>query len=221
MWSGNRTQGNRKMFARVLTVGALLAAIAVPASVAQAQTAGSIVRVEEDWAIVLNEPNDGISSPQFHTVMSPTGDLNSLYAQVTWNYRESPDFAPGGLELQMRNGEVLAQNKIGREDQFSTWAETIRWTQTMETNGVNLNFSIKDGQSITWGPFGYGEGLHVSESGGPLNLNTYSPDVSVQNACITYGSNRVNALVLMEVRYYSQTGLVKTDGMRVVYVIGQ
>ena len=201
-------------FPRAAVVVALLVFLLVPGKIAlsQDQGAGSepVIRVEEDWGLVLNEPDDAVGSPQFHTVMSPVANLDSVYAQVLWNYREVPDFIAGGLELQMWDGEQLLENKSGREDPLSRLVEVIRWTQVLEVRAEGLRFSIQDGQSVSWGSFG--PGLHVMVPGGPADLNGYSPDLSVQNACITYGANRVSALAIGCVRYYGQSGgLIATD----------
>lgn len=208
MWLVHEEGLPSHVFPRVAVIVALLAFLLVPSKIARSQDQGAgsepVVRVEEDWGLVLNEPDDAVASPQFHTVMSPVANLDSVYAQVLWNYREVPDFVAGGLELQMWNGEQLLQNKSGREDPLSRSAEVIRWTQVLEVTGEGLSFSIQDGQSVSWGSFG--PELHLMVSEGRSDLNGYSPDVSVQNACITYGANRVSVLAIGCVRYYGQSG---------------
>ena len=88
-----------------LAAGALVFAFS-SVSTAPAQDGGvgpfftePVVRVEEDWMLVLNEPDGNVDSPQFHTVMSPFSDASSFFAQVLWNYRETPDFVTGGVQL--------------------------------------------------------------------------------------------------------------------------
>ena len=54
-------------------VACLLAAIAVPLAVAQGINLdeGTVVmRVEEDWEAVLNDPGQDLTAPQFHTTVS-------------------------------------------------------------------------------------------------------------------------------------------------------
>jgi hypothetical protein len=190
-----------------LIVGVLLVAI-VFASTAQA--AGPVVRVEEDWTLVLNEPDDNVDSPQFHTVMSPFTHLDSYYAQVVWNYREIPDFVAGGLQLQSWNGETQIRTRSVGDSQLSTSAETITWTQSLETNGIVLLFQILNGESATWGVFG--KDMNIDAEAYLPDLENYSPKVSVANSCITYGSNRVNVLMITEIRRYSADGeLVSVD----------
>ncbi|MBI4717927.1 MAG: hypothetical protein HY763_09005 [Planctomycetes bacterium] len=178
------------------------------------------IRVEEDWKLVLNEPDGGIDSPQFHTVMSPYTDLDSYYAQVTWNYRETPDFLSGGLQLQSWNGESQLNRRSIAKSQLSTTAETITWTQSLTIAGALLSFDILNGNSTTWGTFG--RDMTIALDASLSFLGDYSPDVSAANACVTYGSNRVDLFVLTEVRWYGADGsLVAVDSTpRVVYELG-
>ena len=169
-----------------------------------------ILRVEEDWEVVLNEPGSAVNAPQFHTLMSPLGNIDSVYAQVTWNYREIPDAAAGGAQIQAWNGEHVFQMKDRVSNQLSTVAETISWTQRLETNGSLLRFRVVNGQSVTWGAFG-GSEWNVEGTANLADLNGYSTDVSATNAGITYGSNRIDSLIIKEVRYYGASGLISTD----------
>ena len=77
---------SRVALAAIAVTSALL--FAVPPQASEGQPTQSVLRVEEDWKLVLLEPDGLQNAPQFHSVMSPSGDLDSLYAQVTWNYRE-------------------------------------------------------------------------------------------------------------------------------------
>jgi hypothetical protein len=179
-----------------------------------------IIHVEEDWMLVLNEPDGNVDSPQFDTVMSPFQDVDSFFAQVLWNYRETPDFTSGGVQLQSYEGERLIRRKSMEFGQLSTTAETITWTQGLITDGVTLSFEVTNGQSITWGAFG--KDMSISSDANLPDLSAYSPDVSAQQSCITYGSNRVNEMVITQVRYYGATGLLGVDNTpRVVFQLDQ
>ena len=206
-------------------LGGLPAAVAVvcavmylaPATPGLGQDAEQVLRVEEDWELVLNEPGNRVNAPQFHTIMSPVSDTESVYAQVTWNYREVPDAAPGGVQIQAWSGDQVLQIKDRVSDQFSTVAETVSWTQRLETNGSLLLFRVLNGSSTTWGSFG-GSEWNVEGHTDIPNLNSYSPGVSTSGAAITYGSNRVDSLILKQVRYYGVNGLISTDSVeRVVF----
>ncbi len=173
-----------------------------------------VMRVEEDWEVVLNEPDLDVEAPQFHTVCSPFGNLDSVYLQAYWNYREQPDFLAGGMQLAAWLGDYCVDVTTCQENPLSTAAETITWTTAMETNGSCLRFKILNGSSQTWGSFGEHEIHlhHFSESVAIPHLNGYSTDLSVSNSWISYGANRVNLLRIKEVRSYDADGnLISRD----------
>lgn len=177
-----------------------------------------VMKIEEDWECVLIEPEESVDAPQFHTVISPYSHADSYYLQVRWNHREESDFYSGGLQLEVWDGETSLGNRAFREDPFSTVAETVTWTQVMRTTGSSLIFVIKDGISSTWGNFG-GSETRLAGTVTVPTLNDYSPDVSVENSWISYGSNRVQLLRIVEVRAYDADGnlLFKDSNSRVVY----
>ena len=195
----------------MISTGLSLLAVLCPTPSVLSEEAGyeAVTRVEEDWELVLNEPDDAMTSPQFHTVMSPLSDIDTSYAQVLWNYREVPDFAAGGLQLQGWSGEAMVNSKTVRITPLSTSAETIRWTQVLEIVEGELFFDIINGQSTTWGYFG--KDMRLQQAGHVPDLNAYNTQVSVSNSCITYGSNRVTQLKIKEVRLYGWHGLIYTD----------
>lgn len=212
--------------ALALTVGALFFAVSAVSSapadggVNAASFDEPVIRVEEDWMLVLNEPNDNIDSPQFATLMSPYADVDSFYAQVLWNYRETPEFTAGGVQLQSYEGDTLVRRRSIEKGRLSTTAETITWTQSLETDGNVLSFEVSDGESDTWGTFG--KDMRISSNANLSDLSDYSPEVSAQQSCITYGSNRVNQMVIAKVRYYGASGLLGVDNTpRVVFELSQ
>jgi hypothetical protein len=175
-----------------------------------------VSRVEEDWQLVLNEPGTEVNSPQFHTVMSPRCHLLGPYAQVSWNYRELDDFAPGGLQVQAWDEEDSLAFVDAGVDTLSTDAETVTWTQRLHCHAGVLEFRVLNGHSSSWGDFG-GDAMTVRLDREVPNLNQYSADVSRANSWITYGENRVDSLVIREVRRYKADGtLVARDTTPVV-----
>ena len=129
---------------RALGVGGLATSALLlvwSANGARSQVAPSVVRVEEDWMLVLNEPNGVVDSPQYHTVMSPFSDFEESYAQVLWNYRETPEFRRGGVQMQGYYGETLTASRSLEFAQLNTYAETIRWTQSLSTDGTAVKRS--------------------------------------------------------------------------------
>lgn len=194
----------------VLGLGALVSLLAIsPLLFADEPT--DVMRVEEDWEVVLNEPGESVDAPQFHTIISPYASLESFHLQVCWNYRELPEFAAGGMQLVAWLSDWSVGRKTCRESRLSTAAETITWTSAIETNGSVLTFEVVDGQSTTWGSFG---GPESSLSGDVHlhHLNGYSTDLSVTKSWISHGANRVNLLRITEVRRYDAEGnLISRD----------
>jgi len=181
-----------------------------------------VMRVEEDWEAVLNEPGSAIDAPQFHTVLSPYSHLDAYYLQVSWNYRDQYDFQAGGMQLTAWWGEFPEGKKSYREDKLSTTAETVTWTQSMQITGTMLTLGIDRGSSTTWGTFG-GSELQLSGQVGVANLNSYTTDTSVANSWITYGANRVDLLRITEVRRYDANGnlLSRDTTPKFVYQLSQ
>jgi hypothetical protein len=187
----------------------------VPSAGASDDPQPDVVRVEEDWSLQLNVPGDEVDAPQFFTVMSPLNQLNSAYAQFLWNYRELPEFVSGGLQVQGWLDEEDVDIREAADGSLSQDAETVTWTQRMETNGSLVKFRVVQGQSPTWGAFG-GQSTEVVVAEAMPNLNQYSPQASKSNSGVSYGSNRVSLLVIQEVRRYSVDGLVSRDTQPVV-----
>lgn len=177
-----------------------------------------VIRIEEDWKLVLNEPNDVAEAPQFYTTMSPSDSLDWYYALVIWNYREFPEYVPGGLQLQSWLGDTRLRRRSVGDALLSTAAETITWTQVLRTDGIELTFEVTDGDSLTWGEFG--RDMSIIEYAFLPDLSGYTTSQSVENACITYGANRVDLLVITEVRKYGPHGLISVDSDPIVVYEG-
>jgi len=215
-----RTLSGSRGLLRYRTAAALAAVAFMVAgtSVYSYDATPDVLRVEEDWELVLDAPSGAIDVPQLMTVMSPKADLSDLYGMVTWNYREVPNFQAGGLQLQSWADDLFLYSKNFREGEFSTTGETITWTQSLNVASNILTLQIKNGQSVTWGSFG-GTQMQLSELILVNNLNAYSPETSVNNSAVTFGGYRVVKLRIKEVRYYdANNNLISTDGTsRVVH----
>lgn len=210
----NRTRLQRscRLFgAGAVAAGSVLLFPGSPANRSVADGPLPVVRVEEDWRLVLNEPDDGVDSPQFHTVMAPSAALDTVFATVLWNYREvMEDFEPGGVQLLSVYGEDILRKRSVEFRQLSTSAETITWSQALQTDGTTLSFEVFNGLSATWGTFG--RDMRIDESTELPDLDSYTVKASMQNSCITYGTNRVDRLSITEVRFYGPDGeLIAVD----------
>jgi hypothetical protein len=186
-----------------------------------AEGESTIVRIEEDWTLNVTSPVQGIVAPQLMTVISPRGDTNSIYAVLTINHRDLPEFAGGGLQLQIWNNKSAEKYTNFSNDAMLNYMEaeeTVTWTQTMKIEDGKLIFAILNGHSQTWGQFGGTEDLQASVPTSLTNLNGYSPAVSIKNSGISYAANRVRALTINKVRWITATGQVYEDSnTKVIY----
>ena len=201
---------------------AVLAGIACVFSWAAASTLAAntdIVRVEEKWELVVKQPDTTTVSPQVTCIISPHGHADGLFAAFNLNHKSYPTWVPGGLQLQLWNGDApIAGYNFPHDELLNTSDEVVRWTQSMELVGTQLKFEILRGHSTTWGDFG-GQGYLRAYVESPVqDLNNYSSDISVANSGISYAANRVTSLKLLRVRAYNRNGdLAEDSTVKVVY----
>ena len=192
--------------------------VLVGAQVAAGQSP-TIVRVEEDWELVVADPDPGTDAPQASFVISPLDPPYSwFYAAFEVNHRTQPSYQPGGMQVQVWLGHwLLAHREASATALLGTPGETIRWTTAMYLSEGRLVFEVMGGTSTTWGSFGTGD-LRVALPDVVANLNGYSPSVSLGNSGIGFAANRVGSAVLRQVRRTTATGQVLTDDTpRVLY----
>ncbi len=197
--------------------------LAMWAGVALAQDDVTVVRVEEDWEMVVGTPASDMEAPQAICTISPLGNIDTYRATFEINHHTIPDFAAGGLQFEIWNGGVALHNRrIPNQALLNTPDEVITWTQSMEIVDGSLYFEISNGVSTTWGEFGrqgfFRSSVEIGGDVGLNNLNAYSPDVSVANSEVGYASNRVTSLILKSVRAYDSDGVVyESENERVVH----
>jgi hypothetical protein len=178
---------------------------------AQGPGPGLFDTVEEDWSVVVANPDPLGVGPQITTCMKPGSDASSPFVAFDMNYREYPVFSPGGMQLQVwSSGQVLSTSTQGSA-LFNTTGETVTWTQRMSLSGNSISYDIDNGQSTTWGKFGQGSLLSVSFPTTLGSLNGYDPDKSASASGVTWESNFVTSLTLVQVRYYANGQLLWTD----------
>jgi hypothetical protein len=176
------------------------------------ETTPTVVRVEEDWELLVTTPDGDSNSPQISCVVSPVGNVESLHAVFELNHQSQPSYQGGGMQLQVWDDETLVESRnFPTDESMDSADETVSWTQTMEANEGHVTFEVVNGHSTTWGEFG-GQGyLNYSAASSLSNLNGYSPDVSVANSSVGFAGNRVKHLTLVRVRYVLATGEVYED----------
>jgi hypothetical protein len=176
----------------------------------------TVVRVEEDWELVISQPNPQVASPQVATQMKR--DPNSLrFYNLHLNACDLPSLSLGGMQLQVWRDTTNLANKTGANNAIlSTPNEVITWTQYLKQDGGQLKFGISAAASDTWGDF---SGLEVTAPTLNISLDSYSADYSVKNSGVTFGANRVTFFKLVQVRKYYSDGSPPTidSTERVVY----
>lgn len=195
----------------------ILHAVLPAAAVAQADL--NIVRVEEDWELVVADADPALAAPQVTCSISPSGGIDGVHAAIELNYRSQPSFAAGGLQLQVWNGDqLIVARSYTNNSPLANASEQIRWTQSLTLTGSNVVFEVINGSSTTWGVFG-GQGYLKATIQSTLpNLNGYHPNVSVEQSGVAYAGNRVQSLTLKEVRLITASGTILRDSTpRVVH----
>jgi hypothetical protein len=194
----------------LIALALLLALVAAPWSgrtAADTDPGATVNRVEEDWVLVIKDPNAAVASPQVSTQMAASPSA-ARFVNFHLNNGEVPDYTQGGLQLQVWNGtthEAVANNDTRAIMQTS--GETVSWTQYLSRESGSLVFGISKASSQTWGDF---SGLSVAVAGSPL-LDGYSANYSQQNSGVTFGANRVASLTIVQTRVYYSDGTVQTD----------
>lgn len=188
--------------------------LVILAAASQAQLSSSMAdpdAIEEDWVLVIANPNPLEVGPQITTVMSPVADASAPRIAFDLNYREFPSFSPGGMQVQVwSNGEVggIAGQGGGL---FSTANEVVTWTQQMSISNGTLLYDVGRGQSTTWGNFGQGDNLHVSVPTNLTSMAAYQPQVSANRSGASWQANHVSTLTLKQVRYLANGQIIWTD----------
>lgn len=205
---------NRRFVMRWLMAGVFPVLLLFAVSPALADS--PIVRVEEDWEMVLLTPDPNSVGPQVVCAISPVGDLNSVYATFEINHGSYPKFSGGGLNLQVWNGDShVSTQTFPNASVLTKSGETVSWTQSMEVQNGQVVFEIVNGHSATWGDFGGQGNLKATVICSVSDLNGYSPDVSMASSGVTFASNRVASLTLKSIR------AVRADGTTVSITVNQ
>jgi hypothetical protein len=149
----------RRRLAVVTSVAALTLLSAASA------LAVDVVHVEEDWQLVLGQPDSPTVGPQVATTMTPFNDLNDTFFTFEINHRSAPYWTPGGLTIHRWCGDWRLDS-LDRTDRtvMTTDNETVKWTQSLDVQNGVLTFQVKNGTSSTWGNFGYSNHFKLQTS---------------------------------------------------------
>lgn len=189
----------RRLPGRVALWACLAAAIPAVA------TAADVVRVEEDWQLVVNQPDADLNGPQVTCIISPAS-VDLAYCAFDLNYNTQPNYSPGGLQMHLWNpDQPIVVGSFPVTGTMQQANETVTWTQSMSVGQGVFSFAVKNGQSTTWGSFdNSGEPLLAATTA--TDLNSYDPNVSLTNSGVCFASNLVTSLTLTAVRWYAADG---------------
>jgi hypothetical protein len=209
------------MFARLpsarrglLTALAAAAILFVPPQ-GQARIGGSIVRIEQDWVLVVSSPDANRCSPQLFFQLYPESG-GDYCCQLLMNYSDQPTFAAGGIQIQVWQNNAVLDGQDNNPNQAVLQAanETVTFTLVMEIKGSQLHFSATNVSSTSWGDVSK---LSVGVPYTPDAFQTYTTDDTIAKSGILLGSNRVTSLTLNQVRLIDRSGTTTTELPRVVY----
>jgi hypothetical protein len=205
---GGRTMTcNMRTFIR-MGLAVLLGGAGVVASAPARAESSKVISVEEHWELQLSHPDEANSAPQTTMVMSPTGDISGTHFLFTLNHSTAPDYQPGGMQVQVWDGEELATHKLGNVTAaLQNSDEWVHWTQRISLHDGNLTFQVVDGQSETWPTFG-GDDLSISVPSSLTALNSYRPSVSLGESQVGFAENRVTSLTLKKLVWVTEDGVV-------------
>ncbi len=201
----------------------LLPALVLPAMILALGSGNSwgqtIVRVEEDWEMVVATPDTPTEAPQITCVISPRQSLDGKVAILELNHHTMTTYLAGGIQLQLWQGRTpLVENNYPNNTALNIPGETVTWTQNMWLSGGMLTVEVTNGSSQTWGAFGGQGNLKISANTALEDLNQYSPAFSAANSRVGFAGNRVQSLVLKRVRFFTSTGQqLEDDTQRVVH----
>jgi hypothetical protein len=198
---------------RQVFCGSFAVMLAFSLSPVWADTPTNVTRVEEDWELVIGEPNTDDTSPQIMSFISPTNRIDAECAVLELNHSTQPDYTDGGVQFQRWFGDF---ERIWRtphtQNRLATPGERIKYTMRMSIEDGVLKFGVRNGTSQTWGAFG---GTSEQWNSGVIsqysNLDLYSPAISTKYSRVGYAANRVQKFSLKEVRYYRNEELIQKD----------
>lgn len=173
----------------------------------------TVVRVEEDWEVLIGTPDPFLDMPQIVTVFGPADPETGVHAVFELNHGTLPEFGEGGMQLQYWSAETLkGYRRQKAPTEFSTANETVTYTTVTEIENGNLTLSVANGKSRTFGDFGDESSLRIQVKTDIANLNGMGLENSIRHSKVTYGANHVQKFQRTRVRMLNAADeVVATD----------
>lgn len=170
-----------------------------------------LIRVEEDWMVLIEETDRNATSPQINNVISFSSSQTSLYGMVELNHGTSPSFRSGGIQVQARNDEdVIAQSSWREGYTLNEDFDRLEYTVTLFHHCERTYVGIKNVRSKTFGDSG-GNEIRAQIASWEKPLTDYRPDHSASASSVNVGAQRVATMCMPRVRYYYSNGDIETD----------
>ncbi len=197
-------------FAQGVIGGILVASMSVAVPTCTADEA-AIYKIEEDWEMVINEPDSITNSPQITFFTSPSVNLDQAYFQLQMNYAADTGFSSGGFHVAaVHDHTIIDEARSDTRSVLSADGDRIRWTSVMAVIHEKVLFAVKDGYGQVWGQFG-GPDYLVKIVPSPVpDLSEYHPQHSLDSVDVGFGANRVESVTLREVRVFYTDGRMIT-----------
>lgn len=171
----------------------------------------SVWKVEEDWEMVINEPEDNSNSPQVTFFVTPSTEWDTTYFQLQMNYEADEVYSAGGFHVAaVRGEEILDEARSHNQSLLTVNGDVIQWTTVTAVVNNKLLFAVKDGHCASWGNFGGPDYLVEMPAQSTHDLSQYSYAQSIESVDIGFGSNRVSSVKLRRVRLFNDNGTVDT-----------
>jgi hypothetical protein len=192
-------------------VGGLFFALTLVAASSCDAADSAIYKIEEDWEMVINEPDSANYSPQVTFFTSPSVNLDHSYFQLQMNYAADEYFSGGGFHVAAVDDDGIVDE--ARSDTRCTLAidgDHVRWTSVMAVINGKALFAVRDGYSQEWGEFGGPDYLVKIVPAPVSDLSEYHPQQSLDTVDVGFGSNRVASITLRKVRVFYADGRIVT-----------
>ncbi len=206
-----RMNGQAPRLVRRGVIGGLVIAIVLAAAPCCGEQPSSIYKIEEDWEMVIHEPDPANNSPQVTFFTSPSVNLDDCYFQLQMNFAAEEGFSSGGFRVGAFVDEVPVDEERSRVRGVLAWdGDKVEWTSAMAVIEGQLYYALKNGHGLQWGTFGGPEFLVSMPNGTLTDLSKYSAQRSLENVDIGFGSNRIQSIRLKRVRLIYTDGHTKT-----------
>lgn len=207
---------------RALAASLVLLLLGTPSTVSHGQSGGvtsgdpgsepagvpaGVIRVEEDWKILVTDPSPATDSPQITVVFGPADPESKTHAVFEVNHSTQPSYLKGGMQLQCWWGEDLVEYRNQHHpSELYVSNETVTFTTATEVRNNKIMMEVIQGKSESFGTFGGEVYLRTTISLSKANLDGFDPEFSLKHSRCGWGKNRVGNLSRTAIRYYDVNG---------------